>query len=162
MKLARIALSLSVALLATVALASNAQPAFDALKGLQGDWSGQAMGHEVQVTFRVTSGGSAIMSEIHGSEDMVTMFHMDGERLMMTHYCGAGNQPRMIGTPSSDGKTITFNFLDATNLLSSQPGHMQRLTVNILDANHHIETWEFQGSDGKTEQHEMFDLRRTK
>jgi hypothetical protein len=161
MKLHRFAISTLAVMLATGAVAeTDASAAFQALKSLQGTWAGQAMGRNMQVTFKVTSGGNAVMSEIQGGEDMITMFHLDGNRLMMTHYCGTGNQPRMVGTPSPDGKSITFNFLDATNLLDSQPGHMQRLTLTILDPNHHTEKWEFVDKDGKTQQHDVFDLHR--
>ena len=152
-----------VALLATIALAdSNTAATFTNLKSLEGSWSGKAGDRDVKVTFRVTSGGSAVLSEIQaGNEDMISMFHLDGSRLMLTHYCAAGNQPRMIGTVSPDGKTIKFDFLDATNL-SAQPGHMQRMTLTMVDADHHTEHWEFQEADGKTMHEESFDLHRSK
>jgi hypothetical protein len=149
---------------ATAAYAeSNAQAAFEKLKSLQGSWSGKGMeGHSLQVTFRVVSGGSAVMSEIQGEHesDMITVFHLDGDRLLMTHYCGVGNQPRMVGAMSADGKTISFRFLDATNVLSTQPGHMEEMTLNMPDSNHHTEAWDFQQQDGKTEHHALFDLQR--
>ena len=158
MKILRVVL---IALIATTAMASDSQKSFDTLKTLSGSWAGKgSQGQPVQVSYRVTAGGSALMSEITGEhEDMVTMFHPDGSRLLMTHYCGAGNQPRMVGTASPDGKTITFNFLDATNLVAAQPGHMGRLVVTLVDANHHTEDWEFTGNDGK-KMHEIFDLQR--
>lgn len=160
MRTLRILTAVAVVLLTTVAVAQSSAPAFDKLKSLAGSWEGTASdGMAVQVSFRETSGGSALMSEITGHEDMISMFHMDGNRLMMTHYCGAGNQPRMIGTLSPDGKTVTFNFLDATNDLPSQPGHMAHLTVTIIDSRHHIEDWEFAAKDGQT-LHEKFDLKR--
>ena len=166
MKLVRVMLSLFAILFATSALAqSNAQAAFEKIKSLQGTWSGKAAeGGVVQVSFRVVSGGSAVMSEIQNGpeENMISVFHLDGDRLLMTHYCGVGNQPRMVGTMSPDGKTIAFDFLDATNVLSSQPGHMQRLTVSIPDANHHTELWEFLDKDGKRQHRETFDLQRAK
>ena len=48
---------------------------------------------------------------------VLTVFHLDGDRLILTHYCMAGNQPRMQAT-SYDAKKgeIRFQFLDATNL----------------------------------------------
>lgn len=159
-----IALAAFIALFTTSARCqSDSQAAFEKLKTLQGSWTGKGSeGQSLQVSFRVTSNGSALMSEIQGREDMITMFHLDGDRLMMTHYCGAGNQPRMVGTMSPDGKTVSFNFLDATNVLSTQPGHMEQLVVKMIDPNHHTEEWSFLAKEGKVHQHELFDLQRTK
>ena len=151
----------------TLAVASafaqtDAQKAYNTIKNLSGMWdSKDTAGHSLQVSFKVTAGGSAVMSEIlgEGPEDMITMFHLDGpNRLLMTHYCGAGNQPRMQASVSADGKTITFNFVDATNLASPEAGHMQRLVLTLLDDNHHTEEWTF--LDHGKEQKEIFDLRR--
>ena len=92
---------------------------------------------------------------------MISVFHMDGDRLLMTHYCGAGNQPRMAGTLSADGKSVSFTFLDATNLLPSQPGHMEHHVVTLVDANHYVEEWDFATNDG-SKMHERFDMQRSK
>jgi hypothetical protein len=77
------------------------------------------------------------------SEDMISMIHMDGDRVLLTHYCAAGNQPRMLASISPDGKTLTFKFLDATNLASLDQGHMDHVVFNFIDANHHTEEWHF-------------------
>ena len=102
------------------------------------------------------------MSEIHGHgpENMISMIHMDGpNRLVMTHYCSAGNQPRMAANASPDGKTITFDFFDATNLATPDAGHMQRVVMVVIDANHHTEDWNF--NDHGKEMKEFFDLHRS-
>jgi hypothetical protein len=117
----RIAALIVVALAATAVLAqSDAQKSFTQLKSLTGSWEGKTPdGKPLLVSFRETAGGSAIMSEILGTgpENMVSMFNMDGpNKLLMTHYCGAGNQPRMQASVSPDGKTITFTFFDGTNI----------------------------------------------
>jgi hypothetical protein len=58
---------------------------------------------------------------------MLTVFHMDGEHLMLTHYCVARNQPRLRATEfAADGGAVTFTFLDATNLASRDKGHMDK------------------------------------
>jgi hypothetical protein len=158
----RVAITLFAVLAATAALAqSEAQKSFNQLKSLTGTWEGKTTdGNAVQVSFRETAGGSAVMSEINGfhSEDMITMFHLDGARLLMTHYCGAGNQPRMQASASPDGKTLTFNFVDATNLESAESGHMDHVVIALLDPHHHTEEWTFT-NHGK-EMKEAFDLRR--
>ena len=97
---------------------SDASKSFHQLAGLEGNWSGKGSeGQPINVSFRMTAGGSALMSEIHGQgpENMITMFHMDGDRLLMTHYCGAGNQPRMK-VISADAKSVSFEFIDGTNI----------------------------------------------
>jgi hypothetical protein len=113
--------------------------------------------------FRETGGGSALLSEIRSSheypENLISVFHLDGDRLVMTHYCSAGNQPRMQASASPDGKTITFDFFDATNLLAPEAEHMQRVAITLLDANHHTETWTFTDHGKQTPQ--TYDLWRT-
>ena len=117
-------------------------------------------GQPVQVSYRMTAGGSALMSEIVGhGETMISMINFDGpNRLLLTHYCAVGNQPRMQASASPDGKTITFNFLDATNLDSPQSGHMDHVVIAMLGPDHHTEEWNF--IDHGKEIKEFFDLTR--
>ena len=164
MKLVRCAAVLLVVICATFALAeSGGKKTFDAIKALEGTWEGKnSQGQPLQVTFRETAGGSALLSEILGGghENMVSMIHMDGDRLLMTHYCGAGNQPRMKATLAPDGKSVAFDFVDATNLSSRDAGHMQHVLFAMPDANHHTEEWTF--LDHGKEMKELFTLQRSK
>lgn len=149
----------TTAALAQTASSTEAQRAFATIKSMPGNWEGTSPEGPVQVNFKITARGSAVMSEILGHEDMISMFSMDGpDRLLLTHYCAVGNQPRMQANLSPDGKTITFNFVDATNLASPDAGHMQRMVLTMLDDNHHLEEWTF--SDHGKEHKAVFDLRR--
>jgi hypothetical protein len=164
MKTRRFMLPFALLLLTTAALAqSAAQKSFEQLKSLAGSWEGTLDGNPLKVSLRVTSMGNALMHEMRGTgpDDPITMFHLDGDRLILTHYCDAGNQPRMAARISPDGKTIVFDFLEATNLLSSQAGHMQRVTFNFIDADHHTENWEFAMAGGK-QVGGLLDLKRNK
>jgi hypothetical protein len=164
MKIARYALATTIILSAIFALAgSGARQTFDSLKALEGTWEGKnSQGEPLKVTFRATSGGSALLSEIQGmkAENMVSMIHLDGDRLLMTHYCGAGNQPRMKATLAPDGKSIAFDFVDATNLASADAGHMQHVVFAMPDSTHHTEEWTF--VDHGKETKEVFTLQRSK
>jgi len=71
----------------------------------------------------------------------VTMFYLDDDRLLLTHYCDAGNRPRMVARTSPDGKTVEFDFLDVAG--STKYGHMQHAVFTIVDADHHIEDWTY-------------------
>jgi hypothetical protein len=164
MKTLRIRVFLALLLISTAALGqSTAQKSFEQLKALAGSWEGTLDGQQLHVSLRVTSMGNALLHEMRGPgpDDPITLFHLDGDRLLLTHYCDAGNQPRMVATISPDGKTIVFNFLEATNLLSSQMGHMQRVTFTFVDPDHHTEKWEFAMADGK-QMGGLLDLKRTK
>lgn len=154
--LALLALSASAAFPQTAA-----QKAFASAKALSGTWAGKAPdGRPLQVSFKTTAAGSALLSEILvPNEDMISMIHLDGpNRLLLTHYCSSGNQPRMEAEVSPDGKTITFTYVDATNLLSPDAGHMQRMVLTFVDDNHHTEEWTF--LDHGKEMKEVFDLHR--
>jgi hypothetical protein len=161
-KFAIAALVLALTFIANAAFAESAgQKQFDQLKALEGKWVAKnPQGQPIEITFRMTAGGSALMSEIHGHgpENMITMFHMDGDRLIMTHYCGSGNQPRMKAV-ASDAKSVSFEFFDGTNI-GPGAGHMQQLTIRQLDADHHTEEWVF--LDHGKEMKELFTLERAK
>jgi hypothetical protein len=149
---------------------SDAQQSFEALKALAGSWEGtlttvppvkDVAGMRVKVVMRVTSKGNAIMHEmtIAGMpDDPITMIHLDGERLMLTHYCDAGNRPRMVGETSLDGKTVAFEVLDVSG--STERGHMADAVFTIVDANHHSEEWTSIYPGGRTTG--RFDLQRTR
>jgi hypothetical protein len=139
--------------------ASPAAAGFDSLKTLAGAWDFKGPdGKPAQVTWRLVSGGSALMEELP-HDSMVTMYHLNNDKLLMTHYCSAMNQPRMQADISADGKTITFNFLDATNLASPNDGHMQKMVLTFKDKDHFSEQWVF-SKDGKDAEHMTFDYTR--
>lgn len=157
MKSLRMLLPILLISMTAVAVAqSDAQKSFDQLKALAGTWEGTFDGKPTYVTLRVISTGNALVHEMTGSEKPsqdkehpITMFYLEGDRLLLTHYCDAGNRPRMVAATSADGKTINFDLLDVANLLPSQDGHMQHAVFNLIDANHHTEKWEFAMKDGK-------------
>jgi hypothetical protein len=164
-------LSVVLLLLSPVAFAqSDGQQSFDQLKSLAGSWEGRVTtvprqaeieGKLMQVSLRVTSMGNALMHEMTGAgrpDDPITMLYLDGDRLMLTHYCDAGNRPRMTGKMSPDGKTVEFEFLDVAG--STQYGHMHHAVFTSIDANHHTEDWTFMQGDKMIHAH--VDLQRSK
>ena len=133
---------------------SGATAAFDKVKSLAGDWQGKDEdGQPAKLTYEVTSGGTAVMERLTPGEHpaMITMYHMDGDRLMATHYCARNNQPRMAakGIDPATG-TIVFNFIDATNLASPTTGHMRDLTLKVPDNNHVTQEWSWHEGDQNT------------
>jgi hypothetical protein len=156
---------------------ASAQLAFARLKTLAGNWKGQAamgpqpgMNAPVRVSLRVTSGGSALMHEMapegrsgdpgSGDDDPITMLYVDGDRLILTHYCDSGkNRPRMVGKLSADGKAVEFEFLDVSG--GTKYGHMRHAVFTIIDADRHTEDWTYMSPEDKPDQAHI-DLVRAK
>src|SRR2546425_237227 len=148
--------------LSTVAFAqSDAQKSFDQLKTLAGSWEGTFEGKPMGVSLRVTSMGHTLMHEMTragASDDPITMLYLDEDRLLLTHYCDAGNRPRMVGKATPDGKTVEFDLIDIAG--SMQHGHMHHAVFTTVDADHHTEDWTFM-LPGDKMVHAHLDLKRT-
>ncbi len=179
MKSLRMVLAGALVFLAAAAWAqSDAQKSFEKIKSLAGTWEGKVttdppmadMGNNssVQITMRITSRGNALVHEMKGvgsdddpkkNDHPVTMFYVDGDRLMLTHYCDAGNRPRMAARASAEGKPIEFDFLDLSG--GTQFGHMDHAVFTQVDANHHVEEWTYMMPGDKPMRARM-DLQRVK
>jgi hypothetical protein len=107
----------------------DARAAFERIKQLEGSWEGRSTKGWVEtLRYQVIAGGSAVLEtsfEAHPGEEMATVFHMDGDRLVLTHYCVAKNQPRLEATSISDGgRRVVFTFKDGGNIPTRDKGHM--------------------------------------
>jgi hypothetical protein len=144
--------------------ASKSQPEFDQIKSLAGDWEGKAAGsNPVHINYKVVSGGTAVMeTDFEGAEaQMITVYYLDGDQLMMTHYCMANNQPRMRSDASTSSPTsIKFSFVDVTNLSSPDAGHMYAHSLVWKDADHVTSHWTWREAGKDTE--DTFELTRKK
>jgi hypothetical protein len=99
------------------------------LKGLAGEWRGHILtpdGPPVTVVYSVTGGGSTVEEKLFPGtpHEMVTMYHLDGADLVLTHYCAGGNQPRMKLIPSTDAAELRFDFTGGTNIDPAKTSHM--------------------------------------
>jgi hypothetical protein len=163
MKMLRNLAVLFILLPVTLAWAqSDAQKALDHFKSLAGTWTGTSpKGETAEVTYKVMAGGTTVMADIKmGDEAMTSMYYVDGDRLLMTHFCPSNNQPRMKAVVSPDGKSVTFDFVDATNLATPQTGHMHKVVYVFTDADHYSEDWTWKHEDKDT--HFRFEMQRKK
>lgn len=146
----------------------RARAAFEQFKRLAGQWDQHSTkGWQGSASVRVIAGGSALMLTSNigphpgADETMVTVVHLDGDRLMLTHYCMARNQPRLVATAiSGDGKTIEFGFLDATNLRSADAGHMNRAVYTIESPDRYRSRWTFSRKREESWMEEIVTTRR--
>lgn len=122
---------------------------------LQGNWKPENPTNEREENFRLRyhfiSRDSALV-EVYGDpqkQTTETVIHADNQRLMATHYCARGNQPRLIAT-TKDKNTIQFRFLDVTNLADPKDPHMVGMTFTFIDEIH-IQKEEIYLVNGKEE-----------
>jgi hypothetical protein len=71
----------------------------------------------------------------------MTIYHMDGEALVATHYCPQGNQPRLDSRGAASGE-IRFAFRDVTDLDAGE--------------SHTHELWFTPGADGTLRRSEVY------
>ncbi len=138
-------------------------PAFDQLKSLVGSWEyPMPDGHSVNASYQLVSGGSCLMETLDAPDgsNMITMYHMDGRRLMLDHYCTLNNVPHMKGTLSAGGKTLEFAFVSGANMAGPGDPHMHSLKVGFQDADHFTQEWTMRAK-GKDEP-VVFHFQRTK
>ncbi len=153
---------------------SPAAQAFEKIKSLAGKWvmeppgapadqpvPPEAVKPQRSVIYRVTSNGNAVQETLAPSSEseMVTMFHIDGDSLLLTHYCTLGNQPHMRATKLDDPNRLDFVFDGGTNLDPAKDPHMHNLTITFIDADHVKADWTFY-RDGKSSHIKTFNWRR--
>src|SRR5436190_11372841 len=121
------------------------EAAFARLKTLVGRWQSQGDGKNA-LTYELIAGGTALLERDFSPDrpDMVTLYHLDGNRLLLTHYCMAGNQPRMqlraFDAATGEAK---FELVDATNLPNPAAGHMHSVAFRFLSADEIVTEWQF-------------------
>src|SRR5437870_12279093 len=83
---------------------TKSEEAFDRLTSLKGEWRGEQEGVKISLIYTLTANGSALMEEFRPESGavMITMFTVDGNHLLATHYCSAKNQPHMMPSAITD------------------------------------------------------------
>jgi len=124
---------------------SSDAAAFARLKTLVGEWDANTQMGKAHLSYELIAGGTALVEKETGEKmpAMMTVYHLDGDRLMLTHYCMAGNQPRMRAKAfdAAAGK-LEFEFLDGTNLTAAE-GHMHNARIQFVDNDHVKTEWAF-------------------
>ena len=117
--------------------------AFDRLSSLKGEWKGEIKGIDTTLIYTVTANSSALMEQCRPGKgpEMITMFTVDGDHLIATHYCSAKNQPQMVTPAITDAqRPLAFSLVRVTGLKSADDWH----TVIQEDNDHLTQEWSYQ------------------
>jgi hypothetical protein len=126
----------------------SAQATFDRLKTLAGEWRGtigeRGTGQPAAVSYRLIANGSALVETILAGtpQEMITVYHPDRDKLVVTHYCAAGNQPKLALTKKSTPEVLDFDFVSGSNMKSKNDEHMHALRIRFEGANAIVTEWD--------------------
>lgn len=122
--------------------------AYERFRGLVGHWRGESTaGWASSTEYRLFGRGTAVLGlssfdDAPPERDMATAVNRDGDRLLLTHYCEAGNQPRLVASRiSEDAREVEFVFLDGTGMASRDEGHMDRAVFRFLGRDRFTSRW---------------------
>lgn len=140
---------------------------FEKLKALEGRWEG-SMVHEgkpddLTVTYHLTSGGTAVVETISPGtpHEMVSVYHDENGKLVMTHYCMIGNQPKlaMVGSKANE---IDLDFAKDNVLRPESEDHMHSLDIVFIDGDTLVERWGSMHEGKKVDEKVVMKLSRVK
>ena len=141
--------------------------AFEKLKTLVGEWEITTKADHIppnaKITYRVIGGGSAVIETMFpGSKmEMVSVYHRDGDKIVMTHFCAAGNQPRFKGRVDPKTGDLILDFAGGTNLDVNKDMHVHNGRIHFIDGKTLESEWEFY-MDGKSGGLTKFQMKRLK
>jgi hypothetical protein len=147
----------AAALLAGAALAAEAphppapakagSPSFERLKALAGEWVSAEDGEmakkgDLVSRYSVTAAGTAVVETVFpgSTHEMVTVYHVDGSDLVLTHFCMEGNQPRMRAR-GAKGTRLDFTYDGGTNIDPKRDRHMHSAWLEFLGADEIRSEW---------------------
>ncbi|MBZ5576532.1 MAG: hypothetical protein LAP40_08245 [Acidobacteriia bacterium] len=141
--------------------AIDAKAAFDRLRSLAGKWEAKTDRGDFEVAYEVIAGGSAVVERtVVENMPMETVYYLDNSRLLLTHYCILGNQPRMEAREFNPATgELKFEFLDVTNLATPGAAHMHNVAFRFPDADHLTADWQL-FENGRLKSTESFQFTR--
>ena len=114
----------------------SGRAAFDRLKSLEGEWVDKD-GETNEI--RVSADGNVVIEKIRlgpGGE-MISMYHLDSDKLLMDHYCIMGNRPELVLTSEDPTSTeLLFTYVDGSNLDPQKDSHIHAWKILFYDEGH--------------------------
>jgi hypothetical protein len=144
----------SITVSARAAEPVNAADAFAHLKALAGTWRGHAMtpdGPPASVSYRLTAGGTAVMETLFGGtpHEMLTVYTLNGNDVLATHFCAADNQPMMkLDKAQSTPDRLVFSFVSVGGEHAKDHPHVHNGYLHFISDEQLEAMWTMQNPDG--------------
>lgn len=144
--------------------AGSAREALDRIKTLVGTWEGRVAtldGPPGTVRYELTGGGNTVVEKLFPGTDheMMTVYHLDGDALLATHYCAMGNQPVMKLEKSTPSE-LRFGFAGGTNMDPAKDVHIHSGRLRWTDGGRLESEWDVYEGAKKTGSNRFFLARK--
>ena len=120
---------------------------FERMKSLAGEWQADLPGYgQILNSIRLVSKGLAVEETIGTlSDNEVSLYTRDGERLLLTHFCALtpdGHVARLeTGVLQGAPVRLEFTLVSVSNLHDGAGPHMRRVLITFVDRDHFSEKW---------------------
>jgi hypothetical protein len=157
--------SLVFAILAAAApAAADGKAAFERLKSLAGEWHGAVTtetGPPAAVRYEVGSNGTIVRELLFpGTEhEMMSVYHLAGGELVLTHYCAMGNQPRMR-LKAATAEELVFDFDGGTNVAPERDAHIHSGRIAFTGPDRVYAEWDVFDGGRRSGTHKLFMSRK--
>ena len=122
---------------------------FARLAALEGEWrNAENPDSPLRIRFALTAGGTVLQESWFAGERLhsLTIYHRDGDRLVLTHYCPQGNQPTLV--QREDGPPLDFIFRSATDLDPASESHLHALSFDLTNPDRPIRRETYRSAAG--------------
>jgi len=144
--------------------AGPAREALGRIQALAGTWEGHIAtpdGPPGTVRYELTGGGNTVMERLFpGTEhEMMTVYHLDGDTLLATHYCAMGNQP-VMKLEKATAKELSFGFVGGTNMDASKDVHIHSGRLRFVDGGRLESEWDVYQGPKQSSTHKFYLARK--
>ncbi len=125
-----IAMMAALTAAATPPQTSPDRAAFESLKAMSGDWREVGRPRPFTLRYRTISSGTVVVETwiSNNGQETMTVFLMEGERLIATRYSALRSQPTMTLTSATDGD-LRFTFRSGMNMPTGDGPYIHAFSV---------------------------------
>lgn len=111
---------------------------FEKLKSLQGKWQGtlertDGTTDSFELNYSVTSNGSALLEESDtGGIEMLTIFNVQNNELLSTHYCALQNKPVSLLKSATKGEFVFITDSKRSGLSTEKEAFVTSWKISLM------------------------------
>lgn len=120
--------------------ATRSHAAFEKLLSLEGTWKVKSSTADFRIIFEAISGNTVLLETwmVGSSKHSITVYHLDDDRVIATHYCPQGNQPRLELDSEWAAGQLDFTYFDATGMEDADEPHQHNLSFSLNETDGEI------------------------